>query len=174
VNSTDFPALDNLIGAAAPGGQTHSYGNPRGTGPGGGKFRLPDFRQRIPLGQARAGDASSPVERTGGTGAHLGDRGGNIDHIHTIGHTHNLPTSVAAIAGDFVVPHPANFGSFRGTVNGDYARIVRDTIDINTRPILEASGGADVYNVGTDGPSSGNSGNNNPPYEVVNYIVKAA
>lgn len=56
-------------------------------GEGVGNFRLPDLRQRFPLGKA-----------VSGTGSTLGSYGGTIDHTHTtadhnhtISHTHNIP-----------------------------------------------------------------------------------
>ena len=42
-------------------------------GEGAGNFRLPDLRQRFPLGLAAAG-----------TGSTLGGSGGTIDHVHTV------------------------------------------------------------------------------------------
>ncbi len=48
-------------------------GTTYGMGNGSTTFNVPDMRQRFPLGKASSG-----------TGANLGDAGGNIDHIHTV------------------------------------------------------------------------------------------
>jgi microcystin-dependent protein len=51
-----------------------------------GNFRLPDFRQRFPIGQASSGTAS-------GWG-YIAGRGGSINHSHTVyGHYHQYSTA---------------------------------------------------------------------------------
>lgn len=71
VATATYAALFAVIG--------HAYNG--GVDPGGGNFRLPDLRQRFPLGKAAAG-----------TGATLGGTGGVIDHAHTVAsHTHTVP-----------------------------------------------------------------------------------
>ena len=57
-------------------------------GEAGGNFRLPDMRQRFPLGVAASG-----------TGNALGATGGAIDHAHTIAHTHAIPITGYGAAG---------------------------------------------------------------------------
>jgi microcystin-dependent protein len=63
-------------------------GTAYGIGDGATTFNLPDFRQRFPLGKADAG-----------TGATLGETGGEIDHDHTIpGHDHSVPAHAHGLA----------------------------------------------------------------------------
>jgi microcystin-dependent protein len=60
-------------------------GTTYGVGDGSTTFNLPDFRQRLALGKAASG-----------TGASLGDTGGDIDHTHSSGshsHTYSGTTS---------------------------------------------------------------------------------
>jgi len=81
-----------------------------------------------------------------GTGSTLGATGGAIDHNHSMSHTH-------VVARD-------GWGSQAGTTSGRVA-----TADVGV--YLEATG-----NKTSEGSSISYSGNNNPPYQVVNYIIK--
>lgn len=67
-SQTDYSALYAAIGTTFNiGGETAGY------------FRVPDLQQRFPIGKAASG-----------TGSTLGGTGGEIDHDHTITHTHDL------------------------------------------------------------------------------------
>lgn len=70
VSESTFAVLFALIG--------YTYGNP-----GGGNFNTPDMQQRFPLGLA-----------VSGTGAAMGDTGGEVDHSHSMvdAHTHTMPS----------------------------------------------------------------------------------
>lgn len=68
ISRTTYAALFAVIGT--------TYGS----GSDGGTFKLPDLRQRFPLGKAASG-----------TGATLGESGGSIYHSHSEGvHTHTV------------------------------------------------------------------------------------
>lgn len=124
----DYAALFAIIGVL--------YGSVDAT-----HFTLPDLRQRFPLGKAAAG-----------TGATQGGTGGNIDHDHTITHTHQVD------------PPATNTGTSGATVAAT--------------PLLgSASQSNHVHSVDipafTSGASSAaNSGTNNAPFQVVQYIIK--
>lgn len=81
-----------------------TYGETNGAGSAGTThFRVPDLRQRFPLGKAASG-----------TGATLGGTGGAIDHTHaltaaTVSHTHTNTISVAT--GTTGSSHDHNAGS---------------------------------------------------------------
>jgi microcystin-dependent protein len=66
------------------------------------EFRLPDLRQRFPLGKAPLGS---------GTGEDLGEYGGDIDHIHRYSHTHALNPAVLTHEHSI----PAHFHDSRAT-----------------------------------------------------------
>lgn len=133
VSRATFAALFAVLGTAY------------GAGDGSTTFKLPDLRQRFPLGKA-----------AGGVGATLGGTGGAIDHAHVqTQHTHPVD------------PTPTTSGTPSAT-----------------QPFGSPSGGSDVAAAShthvTDIVSF-NSGNNsagvntqveNPPFQVVNYIVK--
>jgi microcystin-dependent protein len=124
-------------------------GTTYGAGDGSTTFNLPDLRQRFPIGKAAAGTANV-----------LGATGGAIDHVHTgPSHTH-----------DVTVPRD-NWGA---------GAEVPSTVDGRIRTSLIAGAGADAggyfatadqVKTSTAG-GTGNTGTANPPYQVVNYIVK--
>jgi microcystin-dependent protein len=114
-----------------------------GAGNGSTTFNLPDLRQRFPMGKAASG-----------TGSTLGGTGGAIDHAHTI-------TSQGGLS--------------LNTTN----------IDSNNQGAVGFGGDGKLVTLGGSGstygqPSNltnphnhdGATGSNNPPFVVVNYIIK--
>ena len=107
VSQATYAALYAVCGA------TYNTG-----GEGAGNFRLPNMRQRFPLGKAAAGPGST-----------LGGSGGAIDHVHTadpLGTASGGPSSTVSICQDNVVgwaadgshTHTTDIASFNtGTAN---------------------------------------------------------
>lgn len=75
----------NLFAAIGHKYNRDAGGNP--VDPGGGQFRLPDFRRKFPLGPGTGGIADRPN----------GQRGGAWDHVHAVG---TLAGNHAHLAGD--------------------------------------------------------------------------
>lgn len=104
---------------------------------------LSDMRQRFPLCKSVAG-----------TGNILGANGGSIDHDHSIGsHQHELPINQYG-------PH-THIGPIFGTG-------VMRTV---SGQILVAPG-SQTRTVLLSGPATGNTGNQNPNFLVLQFIVK--
>jgi microcystin-dependent protein len=112
VSQATYSALYAVIGA------TWNTG-----GEGAGNFRLPDLRQRFPLGKAASG-----------TGNTLAGRGGAIDHTHTVSGTTDAENNDTSFS-------PSGVGSY-----------------------YPAQYHTHTY--------SSTSSTNNPPYLVVNFIIK--
>lgn len=85
VSQATYAALFAIIG--------HVYNG--GTDPGDGTFKLPDLRQRFPLGKAASG-----------TGSTLGGTGGAIDHPHS-GPSHTHPVDQPATHTAHAVTQPS-------------------------------------------------------------------
>lgn len=126
-----------------------AIGTTYGTGDGITTFNLPDLRQRFPLGKAASG-----------TGSVQGSTGGAIDHTHTgPSHTHGVLVTRDGWGNTFNVPEVSNrmrTGNSAGTgsdANGYQAA--------NDQTFTTDTGG-----------STGLTGTANPPYQVVNYIIK--
>src|SRR5215471_2535769 len=122
------------------------WGTTFGAGDGSTTFGLPDFRQVFPLGQAAAGTGS----------AALGTRGGNIDHTHPLD---------SSSSGALIYL----------TTTGNNIRMLRKTVSSYTTT-HEVSNSLTVIG-GTSGNTpaaqlTGNTDIANPPFIIVNYIVK--
>jgi microcystin-dependent protein len=90
-------------------------------GEGAGNFRLPDLRQRFPLGKAAAG-----------TGSTLGAVGGAIDHTHDLSaHTHTLSAHTHTLSA-----HTHAMGAHTHSVAAHF-----HTMDTGTGADLTISGG---------------------------------
>ena len=138
-------------------------------GGAGGTFALPDLRQRFPLGKAAAG-----------TGATVGGSGGTIDHTHTGGsHTHTVASHVHSIAGH---THAVPYNGWGATVNVaavDGVLQVGMTGGIN---LMQATGNnttgtssaADTGGTAltTDAAGTAATTTANPPFLVLNFIIK--
>ncbi len=116
-----------------------------GAGDGSTTFNLPDLRGRFPLGKA-----------TAGTGSVLGGTGGAIDHTHGAGsfagtdHSHSFSATSST-------PSPLSNGCAGG------AGCPHDN---HTHSVSGTTGNAGA------GAITGTSASNNPPFQVVNYIIK--
>lgn len=180
LNRADYPQLFNIIGT--------TYGSASAT-----TFNLPDLRQRFPMGKAASG-----------TGNSLAGTGGSIDHVHTsAAHTHTVPAHYHGMGtgADLNITssgshtHTATTTAFAeavGLTNPGYnnppnwSRYVAGTVTVNSASHTHASGNfagrIGLVTGGVDGNASitsgsttpGDTGANNPPYLVVNYIIKAA
>lgn len=138
-------------------------GTTYGTGNGSTTFNVPNLRGRFALGKA-----------TSGTGSTLGASGGSIDHTHTGGsvsgstgnessHTHG--------AGSYSADEPGSFGKTFVDDNND--GITREVAtDDHTQVVIGTSGSGSAHNHSAGTLAVGTSGSANPPYAVVNYIVK--
>lgn len=141
-----------------------------GTGNGSTTFNLPDLRQRFPIGKAASG-----------TGSSLAGTGGEIDHSHTsAAHTHSVPAHYHGMGtgADLAVSDPLSGWSAWGgsvtsvAVRGDTQDAAYSAHTVTGRIGL-VTGGVDgnaAMTTGSTTPSS--TGTNNPPYLVVNYIIK--
>jgi len=166
-------------------------GTTYGAGDGSTTFNLPDLRQRFPLGKAAAG--------TGGT---LGSTGGAIDHTHTgTAHTHTLTaagtnttgahTHSGSTGAEASHTHPysgttdnADAGS---TVTGNFGAnyFTSQSTHVHTYSGTTSAGSSHAHSIGSDGnhahtltgstdsSGAGATGPENPPFQVVNFIVLA-
>lgn len=121
-------------------------GTAYGVGNGTTTFNLPDLQQRFPLGKA-----------TSGTGSTLGGTGGAIDHLHTVD---PASTSTSSNGAHTHTATPASLPNISLIGIGTGA----DDTQITT-----SSDGAHTHSVDI---SQFNSGAANPPYVVVNFIIK--
>lgn len=142
-----------------------------GVGDGSTTFNLPDLRQRFPLGKASTG-----------TGSSLGDTGGSIDHTHVGGshshtggshahigpsHSHGVAAIVVGAAGtagtnadDAVIPQQQ-----QNIPNNTHRHGLSGTTDL-------FSGTTTANTITTDAGGAVNTGTTNPPFLVVQYIIK--
>lgn len=164
-----------------------------GIGDGSTTFNLPDLRQRFPIGKAASGTANS-----------LAGTGGTIDHTHSIpAHYHgmgtgadlNITSSGSGTTGNDSPDHTHNIGigftspsaawtitgagtagyNITGTTTttGASARHTHSTPN-HTHPSGNIAGRVGLVTGGVDGNAAMTSGTQNPPYLVVNYIIKYA
>lgn len=122
-------------------------GTTYGAGDGSTTFNIPDLRQRFPLGKAASG-----------TGSTMGESGGAINHSHSISaeasHTHSIdPPRVSTISLGGNTFYAAEGSTF---ATGDHYH------DIDISAFNSGPGSAHTHTAGTA----------NPPYLVVNYIIK--
>lgn len=167
-------------------------GTTYGTGDGSTTFNLPDLRQRFPMGKAASG-----------TGNTLAGTGGNVDHTHSVpahyhamgtgadlnitssgsgttgndspDHTHTISFSSSAhLYGWSVSTATAGWTSAPDeTTSGASTRHTHTTPN-HTHPSGNIAGRVGLVTGGVDGNAAMTSGTQNPPYLVVNYIIKAA
>lgn len=122
-----------------------AVGTAFGTGDGSTTFNLPDLRQRFPLGKAASG-----------TGATLGGTGGAVDHVHALGSASSFAALTAAATGSGPI------------------RIQRKNVTswTNTHQVITGA----VTGIGTSDSTGialgGDSDTENPPFQVVNFIIK--
>jgi len=146
-----------------------------GVGNGSTTFNVPDLRQRLPLGKA-----------VSGTGSTLAATGGNIDHTHTeTAHTHSIAVDGSHLHtvnshvhtwGNVNTGGPSfntlvNFGT-EVEVGGSSHTHGLGLFGTTAESPLTDSQGTHSHG-GITGPGTGGTtGANNPPYLVVNYIIK--
>lgn len=128
-----------------------------GVGDGSTTFNLPNLQQRFPLGKA-----------TSGTGATLGGTGGAIDHTHTsAAHSHPLSDAGAA-----KISYTSTDTRMSQTSTASYNYSATTSPDVP----WAASSAAVTTGAGligsTDSQTPGATGANNPPFLVVNFIIK--
>ena len=119
-------------------------GETYGIGDGSTTFDLPDLQQRFPLGLAPSG-----------TGAVMGDEGGAIDHVHGL----DTPSSharifISTVAPELRIQRKGSLASYNVT----HAATVTDTTN------------TDATTTGTG--LGGDSDTENPPFLVVQFIIK--
>lgn len=156
-------------------------GTTYGVGDGSTTFGLPDLRQRFPLGKAASG-----------TGSVLGSTGGAIDHTHTgpshthtgPSHTHSVNVASTTTSSDGSHSHTTNapIGDFQTLyqtiASADISDVEDHTHTTNSTgahthtvdPASVTSGSGGTGNTGASG--TGATGSANPPYLVLNYIIK--
>jgi microcystin-dependent protein/subtilisin-like proprotein convertase family protein len=130
-----------------------------GVGDGATTFNLPDLQQRFPLGKAAAG-----------TGSVLGEAGGSIDHTHDFtltvagmpAHSHTVGDA-GDHAHDYYIADPSGYpalgsGRAASTVT---TQLTTDAAGLHNHT-LDDTGGGELTTTSSD----------NPPYVVVNYIIK--
>jgi len=118
-------------------------GNSYGAGDGATTFNVPDLRQRFPLGKAAAG-----------TGATIGGTGGAIDHVHDLdgsGAGAAIRLSATSLATEVA--------TMSGYTDNRVASGLTTTATANAQ-----TAGARLH---------GDTDTANPPYQVVNYIIRA-
>jgi microcystin-dependent protein len=148
-----------------------AIGTSYGTGDGSTTFNLPDVRQRFPLGKAAAG-----------TGSSLGASGGAIDHTHsTPAHSHTVAAHTHSVPAHY---HSSLQASESSTASGSSGNHIVSNNTGGSRTFAGSSigntGGVDgdaamtsgSASPATDSSGSGTSGANNPPYLVMNFIIK--
>lgn len=127
-----------------------------GVGDGTTTFNLPDLRQRFPLGKAASG-----------TGNTLGGTGGAIDHTHTsAAHTHTLSNNGQAkleYSSTETFVERVNTAAWTATGRNSPESWAANATGRNTGIGLTGA---------TDSTTPAATGTNNPPYLVVNYIIR--
>jgi microcystin-dependent protein len=180
VNRTTYAALFAAIGS--------TYGN----GDGLTTFNVPDLRQRFPLGKAASGTGNT----LGGTGGSIDHTHTSAAHTHTIpahyhgmgtgatlaaasGGTHTHVINAAASATGF--SSPTKVGRVSGGTdadittgdNGDGSSPDGAHSHSITGLVGLVTGGVDGNAAMTSGSTTPSAtGSNNPPYVVVNYIIR--
>ena len=177
VSRTSFAGLFGILGTMY------------GTGNGSTTFNLPDLRQRFPVGKAASGTAST-----------LAGTGGAIDHTHTVpAHHHAMGTGAdlnitSSGAHSHGITDPTHTHAHNGTAAANFAgtgglqgaqittpmtiTAAATGITVNSASHVHASasfaGKIGLVTGGVDGNAAMTSGTQNPPYLVINYIIKAA
>jgi microcystin-dependent protein len=171
LDRTTYAALFAVLGT--------TWGSVDGT-----HFNLPDLRQRFPLGKAASG-----------TGATLAGTGGAIDHTHTESahthtvpnHQHNITTHTHTISSDGSHDHGGAVNSGPSTISA-VPFGADQSVGRNDHGHGITAGGAHTHggatgasgtlttnldgNTTTGSTTPANTGSNNAPYVVVNYIIK--
>lgn len=162
-----------------------AIGTTYGSGDGSTTFKLPDLRQRFPLGKAATG-----------TGSTLGASGGAIDHSYTWsvpGHTHTATLANSSHSWTFsnhthtvtspstrfplvMHPHcsPLDGNWYDGTCGYGVTPGETVTTSAGGGQTVSSNGGgeAGVYTSGSGGSQTVSTSAANLPLTVVNYLIK--
>jgi len=167
-------------------------GTTYGVGNGTTTFNLPDLRQRFPMGKSASG-----------TGNTLAGTGGTVDHTHSVpahyhgmgtgadlnitssgsgttgndspDHTHSVGiASSSVVYGWSVVGGSAGYTISGSTTSGGRSAFHTHSTPNHTHGSGNFAGKIGLVTGGVDGNAAMTSGTQNPPYLVVNYIIKAA
>jgi microcystin-dependent protein len=178
LSSASYPALDALIGAAAPVATRHAYNN--GVDPGSGQFRIPDKRGAASLGADNFGTARGAAGRLPSLAAGdrvLGKRAG-LDAItlaiaNLPAHNHGGITGACDRSLDHLHPFIENGpASFFITVNGGSG------FNVNGYGVQQANrntSGMDrsidhLHGISSQG--SGTAHTNLPPAELDYWVIR--
>lgn len=159
------------------------WGTTFGAGNGSTTFNLPNLKQRFPLGKAASG-----------TGATLGSTGGTIDHAHTLSGSTATESAHTHGAGSLVTATHDHTGVTGATqVYVDHMILIKDsftddgtnqknavtdesedphTHTISTQAALAVTGTSGAGSSHSHGAGTLAGASANPPYFVVNFIVK--
>ena len=134
-----------------------------GIGNGSTTFNIPDLRQRFPLGKA-----------VSGTGSSIANTGGLIDHTHTVdppntttssdgAHTHTVdPVSTTTGTPSAIISNMSLTG-FASAASSTH------THNVDIASTTSSSSGAHTHTLDV---ASFNAGTANPPFLVLNFIIK--
>jgi len=151
ISRTTYAALFAIIGSI--------WGN----GDGSTTFNLPDLRQKFPMGKAASG-----------TGATLAGTGGAIDHTHTYtqvpNHIHTIGVAITDPGHDHTV-HGIP-GASVGIAAGTDAIAVEQGGYISPGTATTGISASATCSNPTSGVATGTTAANNPPFVVVNFIIK--
>lgn len=140
-----------------------AIGTTYGSGSGGTSFNVPNLKQRFPLGKS-----------DGGTGTTLGGVGGEIDHRHSgDSHQHSLTDHWHTFnhTHDVSLPGGSQFGS-----GGGFTALAANVVSggpregVNTSGVTNTNPGATPFL--TNFAGGGTTSANNPPFLVLNFIIK--
>jgi microcystin-dependent protein len=187
INRTTYATLFGIIGT--------TYG----VGDGSTTFNIPNLQQRFPLGKAAAGTGSTlggtggAIDHTHTSAAHThtvaSHTHGMASHTHTAAHSHTLSDAGAAkvtfsSTDTFLGRTNTASWTYTGTTAPDVPWASSSATQTTAAGLL---GSTDSATPTTSGPSSANTdgtalttdsttpgatGANNPPFLVVNYIIK--
>lgn len=137
----------------------------------GNSFNVPDLRQRFPMGLATFGPAAT-----------RGAVGGAFDHTHLgDAHTHTSPAHTHDMTHQHSVPYngwttglsPAPLAGVLqagGSAIAQEVQATQATTDRSTVALTTSTTGPATITMGN--PTAAQTGPSNPPYLVVNYLIK--
>lgn len=165
LNRSEFASLFAVIGT--------SYG----AGDGMTTFKLPDLRERLPLGVG----ADTGRGTTGGVKTQTLTMAHIPSHTHTIDHDHPSVTTSAVGdhshgAGSYTVSRRSGAGAAAGAAMGTVDINGTVNVDGNSGPAGNHSHTVDVPNFAGSSGAAGSATptplDNMPPFQAVNYIIK--
>jgi microcystin-dependent protein len=187
INRTTYATLFGIIGT--------TYG----VGDGSTTFNIPNLQQRFPLGKAASGTGATlggtggAIDHTHTSAAHThtvaSHTHGMASHTHTAAHSHTLSDAGAAkvtytSTDTFLGRTNTASWTYTGTTAPDVpwaassstqstgAGLVGSTDSATPTTSGPSSANTDGTALTTDSTTPGATGANNPPYLVVNYIIK--